>query len=410
MNTVQTPSLTVEQEVLLLSARTRLEGTARDRLLRALDGPLDWNVLLSLTARHHTTALLHHHVTAVAPERVPTPILQNLRSYTVHLAARNLRVVGESLPLLRDLEAAGAPAVVWKGPALAYSVYPRPELRIFTDLDLLVRRRDVRTVREVVTARGYVVRDQPAESEDELFDRGRGVVTMWNPRAQIGVDLHWGSTWRYASVMDCDHLWTRSESLSVGGSRIRVLEPGWLLFALCAHGAKHGPYPWPTLKWVTDMEAIVRAFPGEVWGPLLARSREVGCHRMLLLGLGLAAELLEAPLPPEVVEALAGDPLVAKLQQPVRERMLHQRSTDFPLSERLRFDLAVRERRRDRVAYALTRILMPTRHDMTAASPASRLLRVPVRLLRLGRRYLLNPSRGRALVLGSGDRARTSDQ
>jgi hypothetical protein len=131
---------------------------------------------------------------------------------------------------------------------------------------------------------------------------------------------------------------------------------------------------------------------------------------MLLLGLGLAAELLEAPLPPEVVEALAGDPLVAELQQAVRERMLHQRSTDFPFSERLRFDLAVRERRRDRVAYALTRILMPTREDLTATPPALRLLRVPRRLLRLGRRYVLNPSRGRAFLLGSGDRSRASEQ
>jgi hypothetical protein len=241
-------------------------------------------------------------------------------------------------------------------------------------------------------------------SEEELFSRGSEVVTMWNREAGIGVDVHWGATRRSLSlVMDCDRLWAQSRSLLMAGTWIRVLDPEWMLLALCVHGAKHWPYPWPKLKWLTDVEAIARALPPERWGPLLSSGRQTGCHRMLLLGLCLAKDLLEAPLSPEVEEALAKDPMVATLSRPIRERMLRLQSPPLSFAERLRFELAVRERRRDRVVYAFAQVLRPSERDQIATPPSLRFLQVPLRLVRLGGRYLLNPSRAKAFLLGSGE-------
>ena len=233
---------------------------------------------------------------------------------------------------------------------------------------------------------------------------------MWSAEAEIGVDVHWGSTGRYSSsVMDCERLWLRGEGLSLGGSWVRSLELESMLLALCAHGAKHGPHPWPILKWVTDLEAILRVHPPDRWGAILTRSRELGCHRMLLVGLNLARDLLEAPLPPEVATDLANDVAATTLALPICERILNRGSQSFTFSERLRFDLAVRERRRDRIAYGLDKLLTPNEQDLPATPRPLWLLRVPWRLFRLARRYLLSPSRGRVFLLGSGEKGDSSD-
>jgi hypothetical protein len=403
--------LAPETEVLLLCARSRLNDTAQRRLRELLDAPVDWDTVRSLANKHHTSALLFHHLATVAPEKVPAQFLVELQSYYFHLAARNLRVVGQAISILERLESVGAPGVIWKGPALAYTVYRSPELRTFTDIDILVRRRDLPHVRQTLEASGFFPRRREGVTADELFERPGEVVSMWNEGVGVGVDVHWGSTGRYLSpVMDCEQLWRRSVSLDVAGSSIRALQPAWMVLALCAHGAKHGPYPWPALKWVTDIDALVRAHPPEWWSSVLSLSREVGAHRMLLVGLALAAELLDAPLPAEAQSAVEACPAVDELLIPILHRILQREPAYFPFSERLRFDLMVRERRRDRVGWVVAKVLTPGTQDLVE-TPASRgFLRIPKRLVRLGRQYLLRPSRGKTFLFGADDTSDTSDR
>jgi hypothetical protein len=398
-------ALSPEQRLLLLCGRTRLDASGEQALRRLLDGPLDWAQITRLSESNHISALLFHHLNAVAPGKVPADIQAGLRSRYLHLAARNLRGLGTALPILAELEKAGTPGVLWKGPALAYSLYPSPELRTFTDIDLLVRRRDVAAIRETLEAHDYLPQPRPSATDDELFGRTDEVVPMWNERLAFGIDLHWGSTGRYLSpVMDCERLWSYHRTVPIMGAQLRVLDPDWMLLALCAHGAKHGPFPWPALKWITDMEAALHNRPEEAWSQLLDLSRKFGCRRMLLLGLHLAETLLDAPLPASVDAELRADPTIPDLARPILDRLLEPQPAFFPFAERLRFDLGIRERRRDRIVYTVARTFTPTRHDAVHGTTGNRFTRVPRRLLRLIRNYLLNPARAKAFVFGRQER------
>ena len=391
-----------EQELFLLCARTRLEGRAEARVRELLEDPLDWDWILSLAGRHHTVTLLHHHVNSTGSEVIPDSVRQDLRGRYFYLAAHTLKHQGELVALARELEAAQAPPVAWKGPVLAHTAYPSPEFRTFTDLDLLFRSDDVGRAREVLRARGYLPQHGPEISEEELFSGGGRDVTFWNPETEVAVDFHWGSVRRYfSSAMDCEQLWPRHRIISLEGEPIRVLEADSMILALCIHGAKHGPFPWPALKWVTDLEALLRTHPTERWAPLLARARSLGCHRMLLLGVLLAKELMEAPVPPAVERDLAKDSVVAELVPPIRARILFPETALLHFSERLRFDLAVRERLRDRIQYRLARLLVPGKRDRSEASSSPTFLQVPRRLGRLAGRYLLHPIRARDFLFGT---------
>jgi hypothetical protein len=399
--------LRAEDELLLLCARTWIDDTARSQIRHLLGQPLDWVRVLGYAAHHGTIPLLHYHLSEnIGPAEglVPSALLDKTQRAAVAGTARHMLLISELKPVLEDLEAAGAPAVVWKGPVLAYSVYPRPELRPFSDLDLLVRRRDVRRAREVLQARGYAPRAGLGLPEEEQFARPDNTVPMVDERTRVSIDLHWGGGVRYiSSAMDTDALCEQAEPLAVGGTTIPALAPEALLSALCAHGAKHGPFPWPKLKWIIDVEAFLRTYPEVDWEALLARVRAIGCHRMVLLGICLARELLDAPIPPAVEAAIRVDPGATRLVPDIRDRILSENPPAFTFADRVRFDLAVRERLRDRIRYRARRVLTTSPRDVAALRlpPWLRFLQAPLRLARLATKYIRRPSLIRELFSGS---------
>lgn len=217
------------------------------------------------------------------------------------------------------------------------------------------------------------------------------------------VDLHWGPA-QPSRPMDCERLWTDARPLALGGASVRAAPPLSQVVPLCAHGAKHGPSPWPKLKWITDLEAILRSSDAG-WRSVLDQAEETGHRRMALLGIQLARDLLEVSLPAELEPAVSADPAVTDLVDTVRARLLHVAPRPLPLAERFGFDLKVRERARDRVTYALARTLTPSERDVASAPHARPSLRVPRRLGRLVLQYLLAPSRAIS-VLTSPTRSR----
>lgn len=396
--------LRAEDELLLLCARTSIDDTARSRIRRLLEHPPDWVRVLAYAAHHGTIPLLHYHLSEnIGPTEglVPRALLEKTQRAAVAGTARHMLLMSELKPVLEDLEAAGAPAVVWKGPVLAYSVYPRPELRPFSDLDLLVRRRDVRRARQILLARGYAPRSGLGLPDEEQFARSDNAVPLVNERTRTSVDLHWGAGGRYISAaMDTDALCEQTEPLAVGDTTILALAPDAQLLALCAHGAKHGPFPWPKLKWITDVEACLRTYPERDWDGLLRRARATGCLRMSLLGFCLARDLLDAPIPSAVDAEIRIDPTVTRLALDIRERLLSGNPPPFSFTDRVRFDLAVRERVRDRIRYRSRRLLTTSPRDVAALRlPAwLRFLQSPFRLARLTTKYIRRPSLIRELL------------
>ena len=91
--------------------------------------------------------------------------------------------------LLRACGDARLDLLVLKGAALAETVYPRPSLRRFGDLDVLVRRADAARARTLLEALGYIV--DPMQWDDLV--RGRDCqVNFFNhtERGSVAVEMH----------------------------------------------------------------------------------------------------------------------------------------------------------------------------------------------------------------------------
>src|SRR5208282_2585621 len=122
---------------------------------------------------------------------VPQAILNELHAYFRANSQRNLLLARELIRLLCLLEANAIPVVVFKGPLLGALAYGALSLRSSADLDILVHKQDVRGLKEVLNAEGYLPSPiLPRVSERALLSYGSECPFI-RSESGIQLDVHW---------------------------------------------------------------------------------------------------------------------------------------------------------------------------------------------------------------------------
>lgn len=349
--------------MLLACARTRLAGCQAD-LIRSLAPQAAWGRLLNLACQHNVMPLLHRSLAAAGV--LPSGgMRRQIEKVVLYNAARGRRLAHELAALAVAFDQAGIRSLPFKGAVLAASAYGGVGLRPFNDLDVIVHPDDADRAARLLAARGFADWGiAPAQLPHHLrcecehcFVRADGVA----------VDLHWRLSRRHFPFpLDFDSMWRRAvpSVLWPGGPAVPNLGVADTLQVLCMHGTKHA---WERLSWVCDIAELLAANPAMPWEFALAQSDSLGATRMTLLGLALAAGLLDAPLPNEARKPIAADPGIAALVRYVRGRLFHQPTDGLAATVRQSvFHLRVRNRPSQRLRYCLL-AAAPTPRDMFAA-------------------------------------------
>ncbi len=254
--------------------------------------------------------------------------------------------------LLTHLAVEKIPAIPFKGPLLALDLYGDVALRSSYDLDILVRDADEPRVLTALMALGYHHGAMHDAQELAAVRRYGGQYILFHPDG-VPVEPHWLiAPTTLAFDLDYDRLWQRALPSEVLGAPCLRLPPEDKLLVLCLHGAKER---WRKLKWIIDIAAYVSVHPDIDWRRLRAEAAEQGCARMLALGLSLACRV--SPLPETMYPSR--DAEADRLAAEVMERLGRDMS-DSPGPYQLSgFTWRMRERARDRWAYALRTITTP---------------------------------------------------
>jgi hypothetical protein len=278
---------------------------------------LDWDRVLALAARHGLRALLHRHLTRLAPAGVPDAASAALRDYTTKNSAFGLLFTGELLRLLASLDAGGIEAVPFKGPALAQSLYGHFALRQFSDLDILVRERDVWRASAILEAHGFVADAAVPDSRRAAFIRQDYVRLFRRDGGRTIVELHWAvARQSFAVRFDGDGVWRRLTSMVLQGRTVRMPADEDLLLMLCVHGSRHG---WDKLEHLASVAELAWRNPSLDWAAVWRRADAMHCRRMVAFGLLLAHALFGAPLRAEATAAWRSSALRAMAGQIVRD-------------------------------------------------------------------------------------------
>lgn len=274
-----------------------------DRVSAVLDDGLPWREVLDLAAWHRLEALLLAVLSAPAHRpRVPASVFKQLEAAAFAYGATRAYCDAELSRVLEVLRFQGIPVVLLKGAALARSVYPSPELRPMSDLDLLVPAGALDRADRLVRALGYAPEVNTAT--EEVFRRERHHrAPLTSPDGLVTIELHHhvirpGTTLSFP----LEGFWQRAEAASAGGESALQLSPEDLLTHLCLHFMKD--------RRVTSRGALGQLYDIHEtqlyylerldWPALMDRARTGGSASTLGWALASASGLLDTPLPSAV--------------------------------------------------------------------------------------------------------------
>lgn len=377
-----------EAALLLCFARLRLTEEETARAAALLRRCRDWTYLRRTAGRHGMLPLLYWHLRNFdgQPDRLPPDFMFGLQEHFHSNAKRNLYLTGELIKLLRLFRSNGVPCLAFKGPVQAASLYGNVALREFVDLDILARERDLPKFTTILAGESYAPQIALHPAQDRYYQRTHCERNFARSDGRSFVDLHWAITddhFRFA--LGTDELLGRLEEKEIGGVRVGTLASEDLLLVLSVHAAKD---LFSRLESLCAVAELVRSRELD-WPLALGRAAETLSSRRLLLTLALARDLLDAPLPREVLDRIEGGKRwLAPLALEARARLF--REGKIGVLERSRWNFRVLDRKRDGLGGVAKSIYRPNLPDWDALplpAPLSFLYYL-VRPLRLVRKYL----------------------
>jgi hypothetical protein len=390
--------LNPEAELLVLCSRIAPNAEGIKALAQQ---KLDWTRLLKLATRHNLRPLLYWNLRSAA-EAVPSDVLSALRTAFSEVAKHNLLLAGELIRITNGLKEAGVSSLSVKGPILAESLYGNLSLRASGDLDLLVPPGEATKAVAVLKGRGFVsCFGLETISEVELLKQ-QGEMPFIHHDSSIKVDLHTALIASYlASSAVMERLWERSREVPFKGEALRTLSAEDQLLYLCIHGTKHG---WSQLKWIVDVSRHLSHFP-EMDGELIFdEAARMDAIPMVHLGVHLAHQLYQTPLPTLFSDTIRKDASVPRLAAKVLANLFTE--TDAaPLTDAVPSweTLGARPSLKRRWRF-LRFMLLPTALEWSEwRLPKSLYFLYPgLRLFRLSKKY------SRRLIVFAGSRLRSS--
>ncbi|MEB3829135.1 nucleotidyltransferase domain-containing protein [Phormidium sp. CCY1219] len=360
-----------ELEIVLTCSSPQPESEKTEKLKRMLEKSVYWPALLNLANRHRVTPLVYAGFNPLK-ERIPPKIFQQLHLDFRLNSRRSLLLSGELINLLKLFEKEGIVGVPFKGAVLGASAYGNCSLRQFTDIDLLIREKDIEKAKAVLLAQGYGMKIERIEltaEQEEKFLRSRDIYhfvreaayPFVHRRKKLVVELHWGIMPKYFSFpLETEAFWNTLQTVTISGQEVPCLSPETTLFVLVGHGTKDC---WGQLARIADIAYLIHSHPELDWDRIQEQARCQRVQRMLGLGLKLASELLGIDLPENIQEKLNRDPSLKSLVPWVYQQLFDPQFSSEPDGTQTRFHLQVREHFADRLNYFVQLATTPTTSD-----------------------------------------------
>jgi len=220
----------------------------------------------------------------------------------------------ELVRVLTALAESGARALLLKGVALAYSIYPSPALRPRADTDLLIRSADRDLTARTLSELGYK-KSNTVSGELVMYQCG------FVRRDRFGIDhvldVHWrvSNTQSFSQALDYEELSLRSVHLAALGKHARGLAAADALLLACMHRAHHFHSPYwvdgmarsggDRLIWLYDIHLLVNAMSPRALGAFVRLAETKGMRTVCSDGLLRARQCFGTRIPDDVLLPLA---------------------------------------------------------------------------------------------------------
>jgi len=300
---------------LRLAATVDLDA-ARARHLAIDASHLDWSTLPLTADAHGLVPLLRAHLTRAGIDPPMEARQQLVAGALQHRHANHVRLqVLEEL--LEAFDRASISVLVLKGAALAHVLYPSPDLRPMSDLDLLVDARDADRAQAVAISTG-LAEGPRAIGHHHLPGLAKGVEGH-----AIHVEIHVDGVSRDTpGSITMRTLRSAPREFTVGARTARTFGHADMLYHLCRHTAERASLL--RLIWIADIVGYAARYRDDIDWEALRRKDPFVLNALSLFHLVTSLpEALLAHVTPASGDGLSGIGIAC---QPLAEILIRHRS------------------------------------------------------------------------------------
>lgn len=261
-----------------------------------------WFGLLAALRPHLILPLFYWQISSSPRQsHPPQPTIEELRKEFLASRVSCLRMERQLQEVLDAFGNEGIRALVLRGPALAWSVYPDPALRPSGDLDLLVLPEQMVKARVTLERLGYKCMGKRFEVTRDFF-REEEFLHQKDPRHNLPIDLHWNHWELHAFLMAgrdvrVEDLFQRSRAVETSTLTFETLHPVDALIHSAIHQAIIHRRE-VRLIWLCDVALLCRGLRrADEWRELQERSVEWHARLAVEMCLNLAQVWLGHRLP-----------------------------------------------------------------------------------------------------------------
>ena len=387
MNSAVRDSACPEKELLACCARTRIDPASTKKIVALLNENLDWAYVLDQAEENSVIPLLGRQLQALPVGAVPPLVLERLKDACRANTIRCLFLTAELTKIFDLFHSRGIRAIAYKGPALAMQAYGDMTLRQFEDLDIIVRQGDLPRANEVMLGLGYLPRFDWIVSSGVPSSIIPGEYNYRDEKRRIMVELHTELTLRhFPEVANLEDFSSRLTLVKLNDREIYTFSVEDALIILSLHGTKDF---WERLSWITDISELIQRHPNLDWSVTLERANVLQTERMLHVALLLAINLMNTPLPEEILHRLRSDRTANELASEVWAALMRRNYISLNAKGRFNFRRRMLPGTLHGWRYAVRLSVVPAEEDYEMIRLPAILspLYIALRPLRLLRKY-----------------------
>lgn len=272
---------------------------------------------------HRLLPLVYRNLRAAGVEDPDLPRLKGIQRRTW---SDNQRRIHGIAPVIAQLQDAGVPTLLLKGVPLAFLYYADLGLRPMSDADVLIPYHAFHRALDVLEANGWSdVLVMPRERRRRMY-HGAG-LRHTDGRA---LDVHWQLAlpfvFPHAEAESSDDFFAAAVPMDLAGTSAQTLCSADMLLHLVVHGLWSGSAA--TVRWAADAAIVTRVASAELdWDRVLDQAVRRDLVVPVGNGLRFIDEVLDAPVPPEVINELARAPVSGRTRRAYSTIMGDSRET-----------------------------------------------------------------------------------
>jgi hypothetical protein len=278
---------------------------------------VDWELIVQLAIKQDLAPLLHYRLKNTFPRlSFPEVLKPTLKETYFASLLRNTLLYSELTQVTQALQQEGISVIMLKGVDLAQNIYNNIALRSMSDIDILVRRTDLKKADEELGKLGY------RKLEHQLAYHH--LPPFFKEGAPL-IEVHWHIE-RPSNpfTIDIEELWQRAQPTTIAECEVLVLSPEDLLLHLCVHAAFHHLFQIGLRSLYDIAEVIYHNQNNIEWEAVCWRTQQWGANNSVYLALYLAQTLVGAAVPREVLDTLKPDDCDPRIITWAKAQLVHK--------------------------------------------------------------------------------------